>query len=240
MARERAKAEAAGVAAGPSWPGWTKWLISAAIIYQMLAVVAAGLSAPPSSPLERMIADKFVHYYELTDQGHAYRYYAPEPPPTPVVIARLSFADGRPDEEVRLPDRSLRPRLRYQRHLALANHLYVEFDAARSSEGDQRASRWAESYARHLCRTQKCARVTMYARFHLIPDLQQLHEAQSTRAERRSTSTPTSSTPLPNGLENSRATSSERPGRLSGRAGRGGRSRWDASSSSRPTRRPWA
>jgi hypothetical protein len=175
----KAKPEAGGGREGPRWPGWAKWLVSALLVFQMVAVVCGALSVPPSSPLERMIADGFAPYYELTSQGHAYRYYAPEPPPTPVVTARLTFNDGRPDVEVRLPDRSLRPRLRYQRHLALANHLYVEFDAARRAEDGSRASRWAESYARHLCRTQKCARVTLFARFHLIPDLQQVAEALS-------------------------------------------------------------
>jgi hypothetical protein len=179
VARERAKPEAGGSLEVGRWPGWAKWAVSAAIAFQMTAVVAGALSVPPSSPLERLIADRFAWYYALTDQGHAYRYYAPEPPPTPVVTARLSFAGGRTEVEVRLPDRSLRPRLRYQRHLALANHLYVDFDAARRSETGQRTSRWAESYARHLCRTSGCARVSLFARFHLIPDLQQVRDALS-------------------------------------------------------------
>ncbi len=178
MRRDATQKGAADDQSGRRWPGWAKRLASAALLFQMGAVVAGALSVPPSSPLERAIADGFAHYYELTDQGHAYRFYAPEPPPTPVVTARLEFADGR-EESVRLPDRALRPRLRYQRHLALANHLFVDFQTARDAEGGGGPSRWAASYARHLCKTRGCARVTLRAQIHLIPDLGQVRESLS-------------------------------------------------------------
>ena len=75
---------------------------------------------PPSSLLERTIAEPFTPYYDLADLGYSYRYYA-EPPPTPVVTATLSFGDGRPEETLRLPGREVTgPRLRHQRQLALA------------------------------------------------------------------------------------------------------------------------
>jgi hypothetical protein len=136
-------------------------------------VVAAALSAPPSSPLERAVADLFHHYYELLDQGYAYRYYAPEPPPTPVVEAHLHFGDGRSDRVVRLPDRSLKPRLRYQRQLALANHLFVEYSQAKESASAEHTPHdglWAGSYARHLGVAHGCSAVTLYVKLHTIPD----------------------------------------------------------------------
>lgn len=165
-----------GERAGVGWPAWARRLATGGLLFHLTAIVAAALSAPPSSPLERALADRFARYYDLIDQGHAYRFYAPEPPPTPVVTARLRFDDGRVEQEIRLPDRSLRPRLRYQRHLALANHLYVDFEAARraGAEGggpDRPPSLWGASYARHLCRTRGCDGVALYVRMHLIPDL---------------------------------------------------------------------
>ena len=78
--------------------------------------------------LERAVADVFAPYHQVVDQGYAYRYYAPEPGPTPVVTASIHYADGRPEETVRLPARGTLPRLRYQRQLALANHLMSDFD----------------------------------------------------------------------------------------------------------------
>jgi hypothetical protein len=157
-------------ARSPGWPAWARRAVTAALLLHMTAVVAGALSMPPSSPLEQRVASLFAHYYELTDQGQAYRYYAPEPPPTPVVTARLRFADGRPEQQVRLPERGVWPRLRYQRQLALANHLYSDVQAAREIGGGEQASRWAASYARHLCKTRGCAGVTLFVQMHLIPD----------------------------------------------------------------------
>jgi hypothetical protein len=155
-------------------------VVSVLIVFHLSALLAAALAPPPPhvSPLERGVADLFAAYYELVDQGYTYRYYAPEPPPTPVVTATLHFADGRPDESVRLPDRKAWPRLRYQRQLALAFHLFADFQEARRETGQGSRSRWARSYAKHLCRQRPgCTEVTLFAQLHLIPDLQRTHEA---------------------------------------------------------------
>ena len=61
-------------------------------------MIAGALGVPPSSELERKIANLFTPYHDLVDQGYAYRYYA-EPPPTPVIMAKLHFGDGRPDAD---------------------------------------------------------------------------------------------------------------------------------------------
>jgi hypothetical protein len=150
--------------------------VSGAILFHIAAVVAGALSAPPSSLLERAIAERFSAYYDLIDQGYAYRYYAPEPPATPVVVAQLGYDDGRTGETVRLPDRALRPRLLYQRHLALANALAADFRAAREAGAP---SRWGTSYARHLCHTRGCRRVVLTLRYHQIPDPARVRETQS-------------------------------------------------------------
>jgi hypothetical protein len=39
--------------------------------------------------------------------------------------------------------------------------------------------RWAASYARHLCKTRGCSRVTIYTQEHHIPDLALVREAAS-------------------------------------------------------------
>jgi hypothetical protein len=141
------------------------------LLFHLVALLAAALGEPPASGLERSVRDLFGAYYQVIDQGYAYRYYAPEPGPTPVVTAVIRYADGSPEETVRLPARGTLPRLRYQRQLALANHLTEDFDAARRETGDGSNSAWARSYARHLARSRPgAAAVTLSTRMHLIPD----------------------------------------------------------------------
>ena len=125
-------------------------------------------AADNASLLERSVANRFVSYHQLIDQGYTYRYYAPEPGPTPVVTAVIQYGTDRADEEARLPGRGVWPRLRYQRQLALANHLFSDFARTRQA-GEE--SPWARSYARHLSRTHPGAKsITLYLRMHLIPD----------------------------------------------------------------------
>ena len=130
------------------------------------------LGVPPSSELEQKIANAFTWYHGLMDQGYAYRYYA-EPPPTPVVLATLSYGDGRPDESVRIPAREVSgPPMRRQRQLAVANALFSSVQSERRrSGGGREESRLARSYARHLCQSHPgCSSVTLHVQQHLIPD----------------------------------------------------------------------
>jgi hypothetical protein len=99
------------------------------------------------------------------------------PPPTPIVEAEVRFGDGRDPVSIRLPDRGLRPRLRYQRQLALAYHLFMEEQARRAEEtqGERPPSRLGAAYARHLCDAYPgCTGVTIRVREHLVPDLVRL------------------------------------------------------------------
>ena len=174
-------------AAERSWPSWARRVVSAVLLFHLAALLAGVLGAvPPHSIAERETYEAFKPYYDLTDQGWSYHYYSPEPPPTPVVEATLHFADGRPDRTVRLPERGAWPRLRYQRQLALAHHLYMDFDAARRIGGDGSKSRWAQSYARHLGHVfPGCREVALRARMHQIPDLEQCPRDPSNRPTRR-------------------------------------------------------
>lgn len=154
--------------------------MSLAVLFHMAAILAGALAVHPSSDVERRSANLFRGYYELINQGYGHRYYSrldttvdphqPRPWGTPVVIAEMEF-DRPPDEAsveiVRLPDRQpLRPRLRHQRQLDLAYHLTSD-------------PRWAASYARHLCKTRGCQRVTIYTQQHHIPDLALVRRAAS-------------------------------------------------------------
>jgi hypothetical protein len=152
--------------------------VSLAIIYHMTGVLAGAFGVPPSSVLERSVADLFSPYYELVDFGYAYRFYT-EPPPTPIVTATLHFGEGQPEETVRLPGRDVHgPRMRHQRQLALANALFIDVRGAQERTGDRGRSRLAQAYARHLCATRPgCASVTLHLQYHLIPEIEAVREA---------------------------------------------------------------
>jgi len=161
-----------------NWPPWARGLVSLALVYHIAAIMAGALAAPPSSTLEQTIARLFATYHQWIDQGYSYRYYSPEPGPTPITTARIRFPDGRPEKTVRLPERGVWPKLRYQRQLALANHLADDFRIAQTMTGQGNQSRWARSYARHLAKAYPgCAEVSLFLQSHLIPDPEQIrHE----------------------------------------------------------------
>lgn len=165
-----------GTAAG--WPAWARRVVTAVLLFHLSALVAGALGVPPSSTLERAIADRFSPYFDLMDLGYSYRFYA-EPPPTPVITATLHYGDGRPDEAVRLPGRDVQgPRMRHQRQLALANALAGDVQEARQHVNDPSRSRLARAYARHLCRSRPgCRSVTLHLEQHLIPDPDEVRRA---------------------------------------------------------------
>jgi hypothetical protein len=156
-------------------------LVSLGLLFHGAAVIAGALGVPPSSELERKIANLFTPYHDLVDQGYAYRYYA-EPPPTPVITAKLHFGDGRPEQTIRLPGRSVAgPRMRHQRQLALANALFADVRETQRITADGGRSQLAAAFARHLCDSNPgCASVTLYAQQHLIPDPVVVRESLAT------------------------------------------------------------
>lgn len=168
------------------WPGWAKAGVTALLLVHGAAVLAAVLAASPSSELQRAIADQFRWYYRLADQGYNYRFYTAGASNTPILFAELQFVDGR-SETVRIPQKSLRPRLRFQRHLALAYHLSEDVRRFRDPRTGQFRrdprtgavpSRWAATYARHLCSENPgCRRVILRLQDHLNPSPLELVEA---------------------------------------------------------------
>jgi hypothetical protein len=159
------------------WSVGARRVVSALLAGHIVAILAGAFSAPPASLLEQGLARIFAPYYQVIDQGYAYRYYAPEPGPTPVVTATIRFPGDRPEETVRLPRRETFPWLLRQRQLALANHLYTEFQSARvaSAGATETESRWGRSYARHLAHTHPgCSSIVLSAQLHLIPEVQRV------------------------------------------------------------------
>ena len=164
-------AKSGGMAQG--WPTSARVGVTLLILFHAAAIWAAIWGRGAASPLEIEAYGAFQWYYGLIDQGYTYRYYS-DPADTPVVLAVVHFNDGH-TEEIRLPDRGTRPRLLYQRELALANWMRDDAERARREGGDAGLSRWAQSYARHLGKTHPGATsVTLSIEMHLIPDLEQI------------------------------------------------------------------
>jgi hypothetical protein len=161
---------------GGGWPAGVRRLVSAILIFHISAILIGAWSSSPSSLLQRSLADIFAPYFHVIDQGYAYRYYV-DPPPTPVVTATVHFADGRPDEVVRLPRKDAFPWLLRQRQLALANHLWTDSQAAAAEAGDASRSRWGRSYARHLAHTHPgCSSIVLTSQLHLIPEVEKVRK----------------------------------------------------------------
>jgi hypothetical protein len=164
----------------PGWPTWARLLATLAILFHALAIWSGAWAPMPSSELEQAMDRTFEGYQQLVAQGYSYRYYSPEPSPTPVITASLSFADGRPEQAVRIPERGTWPRLRYQRQLALANGLMRDVDEARQG-GDGSRSRWAHAFASHLGRSHPgCSSVTLRSQWHMVPPPGRVRELLAT------------------------------------------------------------
>jgi hypothetical protein len=160
------------------WSRPLQVVVSAGLIYHMAGLLVGALAPPPSSAIALRAVPYFQRYFELINQGYSYRYYSrldttvdpehPHPWGTPIVIADMEFpGDGGQvvHQVLRLPGRERTwPRLRFQRQLDLAYHL--------SSD-----PRWVASYARHLCKTRGCERVTISVREHQIPGLDAVRAA---------------------------------------------------------------
>jgi hypothetical protein len=160
-----------------TWPGWAKAVVSVAILWQLTSLFAAELGAPPSSPLEQRLAEFFLPWHELTDQGLAHRFYS-DIGPTPILQAELRFADGQPPKTIRIPNRSTHPRLVYQRQLALANAVFEEFAPALVDPDIRVHSRWAESIAHYLAAHEPgCKGVIIRIQMHRNPSPGQMIES---------------------------------------------------------------
>jgi hypothetical protein len=125
--------------------GWSltvRRLVTVWLVWHFTALVFAAGAAPPSADVVQRGWQWFRFYLQPLYLNHAYRFYSPEPGPTMLMRYTLTMPDGSTVDERTFPERSdYGPRLRYQRHLALANALFGEKEAAQ---------RLAQSYAWHL------------------------------------------------------------------------------------------
>jgi hypothetical protein len=146
-------------------------VVSALLLFHITAVVVGEVAGQVViSDLEAKLGRWFGWYTVFIHQDYGHAFFAPEPDPgVPIVTARLQFAGGERDREVRFPDRTLWPRIRYLRQLALVWHLTRDFAP---DEFKVPRPMWLRAVARHLCRSNPgCTRLELLVGFHRIPNL---------------------------------------------------------------------
>lgn len=137
-----------------TWPRTTRRLITALLVFHLIAVVIPPLqlattSSPiMSSPFVDRISWVFRPYDDALFLNHGYAFFAPNPGSNFLLRARLEFTDGRPAQWVSLPDVERQaPRLMYHRHFMLSEHFHgadpgaIPADASPAARGRWRAMR---------------------------------------------------------------------------------------------------
>lgn len=155
------------LAADQSRPPWAppgagsrvlRWGINLCVILHFSAILAAaGSSVWPTSGYVIAIWSTFRPYLQTLFLNHGYNFYAPDIAPSTI----LDFEATRPDGTVvsgRLPDRSIWPRLLYQRHYLLMEHMGI------APEGFHRA--YHRSYANHLCEKYGATKIHLSRMLH--------------------------------------------------------------------------
>jgi hypothetical protein len=157
---------AAEVTLAPIW----RWVLSAAIVFHLLAVVTGPWSfAPLHSPLADDAFRTLRPYLETLGLANGYRFFAPEPGPSNLIHYEMEFADGRKQAGV-FPDKTAEwPRLRYHRHFMLSEFL----NSIDTPNSPDLAKAYAESYAEHLAHEHQAKQVTISMRRHRLPTIEE-------------------------------------------------------------------
>jgi hypothetical protein len=148
----------------PGLAPWPRRLVSAWLLFHVLAIVIAPASIQPSSGLIRDIWWICRPYLQGLYLNHGYHYFAPQPPEWSNLV---EFSVTRPDGSTRtevIPHRSIRPRQLYHRHFMLTESLgYVP---------EELHEQWFSSFAAHMCEELRADEVTLRHLVHYVPSLE--------------------------------------------------------------------
>ncbi len=146
---------------------WVKRIVSAWLLYHVLAIIVAPASVAPSSGLMQTCWRAFRPYLQVLYLNHGYHFFAPEPSSSTLVGYSLEFPDGG-SEVGRFPHRGIAPRLLYHRHFMLTEFLGFVDDAEEQP--------WHRSYARHLGKSAGAERVSLSRITHYLPTQESVRE----------------------------------------------------------------
>jgi hypothetical protein len=127
-----------------------RYCINVWLLLHFTAIIAAAGSIGPAPGYVLRVWRVFRPYLEFLFLNHGFNFYAPEPSSSMLMEFEAVRADGS-TVTGQIPDRALRPRLLYQRHLLLTEHISL------APIDDRRP--WYQSYAHHLCRKYRASKV---------------------------------------------------------------------------------
>ncbi|GAC1334002.1 MAG: hypothetical protein NVSMB14_01000 [Isosphaeraceae bacterium] len=169
-------------AGGKTWPAWAKGIASAVLLFHITAIFVTEAGEMPSSEAEQELALRFAPYVNFINQHNTHRYYSPQPGPTPTLLFRIHYKDEkRTDETIRIPDPSVRPRIRFQKQLAIAENVSFEYGIVKDSLLGAKSPTemlYPAYFARRLCKTHPgAASVEVILRIHNFPPPQVAYKA---------------------------------------------------------------
>lgn len=100
-----------------------KIILSALIVFHLMAITLAPASVAPASPTIQKVWEFFSPYLLATNLNHGYHFFAPEPGPS--TLLEYVVIDEKGNRRWgRIPDRSsMQPRLLYHRYFMLTEFL---------------------------------------------------------------------------------------------------------------------
>ena len=134
-----------------------RWGINLCVVLHFSAVLAAAGSVGLTSGYVLAVWKFFHPYLQMLSLNHGYSFFAPEPSPSTILDFEAIRADGTVVSG-RIPDRSIRPGLLYQRHFLLTEHMGI------GPEEYQHA--YYRSYATHLCEKYGASKIHLSRLLH--------------------------------------------------------------------------
>jgi len=160
-------AEVSQVPPGDSIPRWPRRVLSAWLLFHLIAIVLPPLSIRPTSTLFTDTARLIRPYVQALQLDHGYHYFAPQPGESTLLEFTATRHDGTETRGM-MPHRQIWPRLLYHRHLMLTESLgYIPEDLEDA---------WLESYARCISRKTQCPRVELTHVLHYLPTMSMIQE----------------------------------------------------------------
>ena len=129
-----------------------RYCINLWVTLHFTAIIAAAGTIGQASGYVLAVWQVFHPYLEVLFLNHGFNFYAPEPSATMMMTFEAERADGSISSG-RINDSSTWPRLLYQRHLLLTEHIGLVPNDSRGP--------WYRSYARHLCRKYGASKVRL-------------------------------------------------------------------------------
>jgi hypothetical protein len=142
-------------------------VVSAWLIFHLVALIIAPASVGPSSELVRSIWFVFHPYLQVLYLNHGYHFFAPEPSES-TLLAYVAECDDGTVIHGRIPNFTIKPRLLYHRHFMLTEQMNDAPPELRES--------WYRSYALHLGQKLGASRVSLTRQRHYLPTMEMVRD----------------------------------------------------------------